>query len=172
LRLPLCLSPESAPRSYHPFLTRRSSDPKPGCLARISLTGTAASLHAGPSMWEWLLWGHPPKPRAKQLGDVVERLLAAGPADGENAFPLPEKELKRLCSATRWAGASGSTSSNRMQHSSGNDTPLFLLLPARDALLKEPTLLDVSTAGNVVVVGARLHCDTWLLQTLAVAPWL
>ncbi len=123
-------------------------------------------------MWEWLLWGHPPKPRAKQLGDVVERLLAAGPADGENAFPLPEKELKRLCSATRWAGASGSTSSNRMQHSSGNDTPLFLLLPARDALLKEPTLLDVSTAGNVVVVGARLHCDTWLLQTLAVAPWL
>ncbi|KAI7839888.1 hypothetical protein COHA_006368 [Chlorella ohadii] len=82
-------------------------------------------------MWEWLLWGHPPKPRAKQLGDVVERLLAAGPADGENAFPLPEKELKRLCSATR------------------------------DALLKEPTLLDISTAGNVVVVG-DLHgqfCD-------------
>jgi hypothetical protein len=86
-------------------------------------------------MWEWLLWGHTPKPRPKQLGDVLERLLAAGAGDGESAFTLPEKELKRLCSA------------------------------ARDALLKEPTLLDISTAGNVVVVG-DLHGQFGDLQRI------
>lgn len=54
-----------------------------------------------------MLGGHSPKPRPKQLGDVVDRLLAAGTADGESAFTLPEKELKRLCSAARWAGGGG-----------------------------------------------------------------
>lgn len=65
-------------------------------------SGVSYTLAAAlPPMWEWLLWGTPPKLRPKQLGDVVERLLAAGSTDGENAFTLPEKELKRLCSAAR-----------------------------------------------------------------------
>lgn len=54
------------------------------------------------AMWEWLLWGHQSKPRARQLTEMVDRLLDAGPQAGEHPFPLSEKELKRLCSAARW----------------------------------------------------------------------
>lgn len=86
-------------------------------------------------MWEWLLWGHQSKPRARQLTEMVDRLLDAGPQAGEHPFPLSEKELKRLCSA------------------------------AREALLKEPALLEVSAPAQAVVVG-DLHGQFTDLQRI------
>lgn len=54
-------------------------------------------------MWDWL-WGSAAKPRPKQLSALLDRLLGAGPQlNGDEAFELPEKEVKRLCSAARWA---------------------------------------------------------------------
>lgn len=54
-------------------------------------------------MWDWLPWGSAAKPRPKHLSDLLDRLLGAGPQlNGDEAFELPEKELKRLCSAARW----------------------------------------------------------------------
>ena len=135
-------------------------------------------------MWEWLLWGHPPKPKTKQLGDMVDRLLAAGGGEGENVFSLPEKELKRLCSAARWGGGPPRDKRGRgtrppqgmlpaaQVHSMWElaagpwegcvgchprpamCSPPSAARPRREALLKEPTLLDISAPGNVVVVGA------------------
>lgn len=57
-------------------------------------------------MLDWLLGlgSHAPKPKAKHLDDVVDRLLGSSHLDGEDAFPLSEKELKRLCSSTRLVG--------------------------------------------------------------------
>ncbi|KAL4458245.1 hypothetical protein ABPG75_013110 [Micractinium tetrahymenae] len=86
-------------------------------------------------MWEWLMWGHQPKPRAGYLAETVDRLLATGPQAGEDAFPLPEKEIKRLCNA------------------------------AREALLKEPSLLEIRTAARTVVVG-DLHGQYTDLQRI------
>ena len=116
-------------------------------------------------MWDWLRGGlgaHP-KLGPKQLSDTIDRLLGSA-AQGDDAFPLPEKELKRLCNAARWG---------RTLHPELGPPRRWLLrllrgtplLPppttpppaasCRDALLKEPTLLQVSTANNVVVVGGQ-----------------
>ena len=136
-------------------------------------------------MWDWLLWGAAPKPRPKQLGDVIDRLLGAGPQlNGDDAFELPEKELKRLCSAARCGrracrpGAGAACTRVPAHPCRQSDAcgaslapplpplaaegwpPHTALMPlagtrhtCRDLLLKEPTLLEISTGANVVVVG-------------------
>ncbi|KAL4422089.1 hypothetical protein ABPG77_001557 [Micractinium sp. CCAP 211/92] len=86
-------------------------------------------------MWDWLTWGHHPKLRARQLSEMVDKLLGAGPQAGEDPFALSEKELKRLCTA------------------------------AREALLKEPSLLEVSAPSQAVIVG-DLHGQFTDLQRI------
>lgn len=86
-------------------------------------------------MWEWLLWGHQPKLRSRHLAETVDKLLDAGPNAGEDPFPLSEKELKRLCSA------------------------------AREALLREPALLELRAPSQAVVVG-DLHGQFTDLQRI------
>lgn len=74
-------------------------------------------------MFGWLLWGTPTRPKAKQLDCWADKLLAEGDTTGDSAFILPEKELKRLCFASR------------------------------QALLKQPSLVEITTTSDVVVVG-------------------
>lgn len=156
-------------------------------------------------MWDWLTWGHHPKLRARQLSEMVDKLLGAGPQAGEDPFALSEKELKRLCTAARWVlhtGASGcrvavpapaaqhpgapafsarrrpSSSASRCAAEPGccpagpalaqqrtHAAPHAPLPPGREALLKEPSLLEVSAPSQAVIVG-DLHGQFTDLQRI------